>query len=194
MELITESDPVNSFLFSATSIGTDLNDPLCVYFFYKISCKNPSVTKCYIGKTTNIKTRIANHKTKSKISDYPLYVFIRNNGGFDNFKFEILHKCLCNEKLSIYIERSLIMSNDDVINYQIPYAGEKGHYNKNKCKEHYKIQRTCECGWVGSKMNQSKHVKTSAKHRQYCIEKFEKELETLVYHIGENGPHENHIC
>lgn len=190
MELISEYDPINSFLFKATSMELE-HDPLSVFFFYKISCKDESITKCYIGKTTNIKSRVANHKTKSKISEQPLYVFIRMHGGFDNFNFQVLHKCLCNESTSIFIEKSLIKSFDDVINIQIPYLGEKGYYNRDKCREHYKIQQTCACGWNGSKMNYAKHVKTSAKHRAYCIEKFEKDLEKVV---SANGCHPSHIC
>ena len=185
MELISENDPVNTFLLNSTLMGIDFNDPLNVFFFYKISCKNPDITKCYIGKTINIKNRLANHKTKSKISESPLYVFIRNNGGFENFKFEILHKCLCNDATSIFIEYSLIKSYDDTFNIQTPYLGEKNDYNKNVCKQHYKIKVNCECGWEGSKMNYSKHIKTNKKHRQFCIDKFEKQLEcVMVVHKG----------
>jgi hypothetical protein len=180
MELVSELDPVNNFLLNANLMGVDFNDPLNVFFFYKISCKDPLVTKCYIGKTINIKNRMANHKTRSKISELPLYVFIRNNGGFENFKFEILHKCLCNETTSTFIEHSLIKSCDDTFNIKNPYMGEKSDYNKNACKEHYKIKVDCECGWTGSKMNHCKHVKTSKRHRDFCIKKFEKQLECVM--------------
>lgn len=188
MELVSEIDPVNNFLLNANLMGVDLNDPLNVFFFYKISCKNPEVSKCYIGKTINIKNRIATHKTKSKISELPLYVFIRNNGGFENFKIEILHKCLCNEATSTFIEYSLIKS-CDTINIQTPFLGDKNNYNKNICKEHYKIKVDCECGWTGSKMNQCKHIKTSKKHREFCIKKFEKDLECIM--IVKDGSNDN---
>lgn len=188
MELVSEIDPVNNFLLNANLMGVDLNDPLNVFFFYKISCKNPDVSKCYIGKTINIKSRIATHKTKSKISELPLYVFIRNNGGFENFKIEILHKCLCNEATSTFIEYSLIKS-CDTINIQTPFLGDKNNYNKNICKEHYKIKVDCECGWSGSKMNHCKHIKTSKKHREFCIKKFEKDLECIM--IVKDGSNDN---
>lgn len=188
MELVSEIDPVNNFLLNANLMGVDLNDPLNVFFFYKISCKNPDVAKCYIGKTINIKSRIATHKTKSKISELPLYVFIRNNGGFENFKIEILHKCLCNEATSTFIEYSLIKS-CDTINIQTPFLGDKNNYNKNICKEHYKIKVDCECGWSGSKMNHCKHIKTSKKHREFCIKKFEKDLECIM--IVKDGSNDN---
>jgi hypothetical protein len=160
-------------------------DPICLFFFYKISCKDASITKCYIGKTTNLKGRMSNHKTKSKISELPLYIFMRLNGGFENFNFEVLHKCLCTDSTSIFIEHSLIKSYDDTFNIQTPYLGEKGYYNRDKCKEHYKTRLNCDCGWEGSKMNYSKHIKTSKKHRDFCIDKFEKQLECImVVHNG----------
>lgn len=166
MELIAEND-------------ASFDDPLHLFFFYKISCKDKSITKCYVGKTINMKQRLANHKTKSKISELPLYVFIRTNGGYDNFDFDILHKCLCNEQTSLFIEKSLIKSFDYVLNIQLPYLGENGYYNRNKCREHYKVTTDCECGWSGSKMNLSKHIKTSNKHRKYVVAKLENQVSTM---------------
>ncbi len=56
-----------------------------IYNLYKINSND-----CEIGKTKNINKRMALHKYYSKSSQYKLYEFIRANGRFENFEFEIL--------------------------------------------------------------------------------------------------------
>ena len=56
-----------------------------IYNLYKINSND-----CYIGKTKNVKARMVLHKYYSKDSTYKLYKFMRANGGFNNFTYEIL--------------------------------------------------------------------------------------------------------
>ena len=56
-----------------------------IYNLYKINSND-----CYIGKTKNVKARMVLHKYYSKSSTYKLYEFMRANGGFENFEYEIL--------------------------------------------------------------------------------------------------------
>ncbi len=63
---------------------------------YIIKCKDLNIKKCYVGSTTNLNSRIQSHKNScnnknSRNHNNNQYIFIRNNGGFDNFYFEILH-------------------------------------------------------------------------------------------------------
>jgi len=46
--------------------------------------------ECYIGKTRDVPKRMALHKFYSKTSPYKLYNFMRTNGGYENFDYEIL--------------------------------------------------------------------------------------------------------
>ena len=69
--------------------------------FYKIVCKDLSITNCYVGHTTDFKSRKAHHKSNcynTNAKHYNLYVyeFIRENGGWDNWDMiEIItEKCL----------------------------------------------------------------------------------------------------
>jgi len=157
-------------------------EPITHYYFYKIICKDESIKGCYIGKTKDYKNRVSNHKTNSKYNDMKLYQYIRQHGGFENFNISIIHKCMCDDKSSIYIELSLIKQYKEngfqILNIQIPNDYSTQEYNKMKCEEHYAIKKLCCCGWHGSKMNFSKHVKTSKKHREFCIAEFEKKLST----------------
>ena len=52
---------------------------------YKISCKDLTKTKCYIGSTSHFNKRIIYHKYACKnYVDLPLYHYINLYGGFDN--------------------------------------------------------------------------------------------------------------
>ena len=62
---------------------------------YKIYCKDENIKDCYIGSTKYFTNRKRRHKYDcSNINcmayNYKLYKFIRENGGFTNFDFEIL--------------------------------------------------------------------------------------------------------
>ena len=68
--------------------------------FYKIQCKNPDVKDIYIGHTTNFVQRKYAHKRSciyDKCSNYncKVYNVIRENGGWNNWKMEIIafHEC-----------------------------------------------------------------------------------------------------
>jgi len=66
------------------------------YTIYKIINNNDN-TQFYIGSTKNMSRRKSHHKkniTNKRGKRYwtKLYVYIRQNGGIDNFTFEILHE------------------------------------------------------------------------------------------------------
>jgi hypothetical protein len=63
---------------------------------YKICCNDPKIRHIYVGSTTNpIKTKYY-HKQSAKTSKAPLYNIINENGGWENWKMEVLEKCICN--------------------------------------------------------------------------------------------------
>ena len=68
--------------------------------FYKIFCKDTLVEELYIGHTTNFVQRKHAHKqscsnTKTINHNCKLYRVIRDNGGWDNWKMQIIafHEC-----------------------------------------------------------------------------------------------------
>ena len=74
--------------------------------FYKLCCNDLSITKIYIGSTTNFKNRKATHKSKASSLKYNayLYQYIRSNGGWDNWSMIELENRSCsgsNEQLLI---------------------------------------------------------------------------------------------
>jgi hypothetical protein len=63
---------------------------------YKITCKNPAITDVYVGHTTNFVQRKHAHKQScinEKAVNYKckVYEVIRNNGGWTNWKMEIIN-------------------------------------------------------------------------------------------------------
>ena len=77
---------------SSLSLSEDVNDTRTAVI-YKITCKTSG--ECYIGSTVDLKRRITQHKkaindeTNKNYNQY-LYNYARENGGFANFKIEIL--------------------------------------------------------------------------------------------------------
>jgi len=61
-------------------------------YIYKIYCLDENVKDIYIGRTNNIKDRTKNHKFNCKTQTNKLYTFINNNGGWNNWKLEILEE------------------------------------------------------------------------------------------------------
>tara|TARA_R110002126_G_scaffold90215_1_gene215318 strand:+ start:1130 stop:1648 length:519 start_codon:yes stop_codon:yes gene_type:complete len=157
--------------------------PAFPYYFYKITCSDDTVKKIYIGKTKDLKSRLAVHKYNSIHSDIKLYQNIRENGGWENWNLTVCHKCICDEPVSICIEVSLINKFKDdgyhVLNCQIATKYPTQKYNIAKCKEHYAIKKECACGWIGSKMEWAHHQR-SKRHRLFCIDIYEKSISSNI--------------
>lgn len=58
---------------------------------YRIVCKDPTIKDCYVGSTTDFKSRKKSHKSncnndkQKKHYNLNIYQFIRKNGGWNNF-------------------------------------------------------------------------------------------------------------
>ena len=111
--------------------------------FYKISCKDKNIKDCYIGQTTNFNVRKSQHKSytnnqKAHQYTYPLYTFIRENGGWNNFKMEILERLDCKDKEELKNnERHLIDFHKGTLNNRIPGRTTK-EYTKEKLPDYSK--------------------------------------------------------
>ena len=68
--------------------------------FYKIVCKDINIKNLYVGHTTDFISRKSNHKHScntlmDRLHNKPLYCFIREKGGWDNWDMVLIktHKC-----------------------------------------------------------------------------------------------------
>lgn len=70
---------------------------------YKLVCYDTSITDCYVGATTNFKQRKSYHKNSyinpnNQNHFCPVYIFMRENGGWNNFKMVEIEKFPCETK------------------------------------------------------------------------------------------------
>ena len=85
-----------------------------IYKLFKINSND-----CYIGKTKDIYKRMVLHKFYSKTSPYKLYNFMRANGGFENFTYEILETNIA-ESEGVYKERYYFDMYQPNLNNNVP--------------------------------------------------------------------------
>ena len=71
-------------------------------YVYKLCCNDTEIKDCYIGSTINPARRIAQHKVNCKNykntvkHNYAVYKFIREHGGWCNWKMSILEQANLN--------------------------------------------------------------------------------------------------
>ena len=71
--------------------------------FYKFVCNNPDILFSYVGHTISFRHRKSAHKSaynnpKNKLHNIPLYVFIRANGGIENWSMIEIRSQICKNK------------------------------------------------------------------------------------------------
>lgn len=118
---------------------------------YKLCCKDPSIPDEYIGSTTNKDRRKNSHKSicnneNNEKYNYPIYQFIRENGGFDNWEMIILEEYPCESKIQLcQRERYWIEERNPTLNIRKPtitFEEREKYYeeyrNKDETKEYQK--------------------------------------------------------
>tara|TARA_R110001632_G_scaffold199727_1_gene322262 strand:- start:69 stop:611 length:543 start_codon:yes stop_codon:yes gene_type:complete len=171
---------------------------------YKIVCNDLSIKQVYYGSTTNFDQRVKQHKrtcdsNTDKCRNHPKYKFIRENGGFQNWKMVLIKEFPCNSKRELERgERYEMEKDNNRLNKIIPTRTDKEYYevNKKKFKEYYEDNKkkilermkiynennkkarleknkekvTCECGTVLANASIFKH-KNSQKHLKFLENK-----------------------
>ena len=117
---------------------------------YKITCKEPSVTELYVGHTTNFVQRKHAHKQncindKASNYKYKLYEVIRDNGGWNNWRMEIVNFFNCKDHYEARIkEQEYFVSLNATLNSVEPMPKPKFNQTlTNKIIEN-KIIYKCE--------------------------------------------------
>jgi len=106
---------------------------------YKLChCNDLENENIYIGSTTNFRIRKNRHKNscnneKDKKYNYPVYQFIRENGGWDEWQMIPIEVYPCNNINELEIrERYRIELLKSKLNKVIPTRTKKEHYEANK--------------------------------------------------------------
>lgn len=122
--------------------------------YYKLCHSTDDTKEFYIGSTDDIKTRMATHKSnyKNGTKQQKLYGYIRRNGGFENWKFEILEQV---EGEQIYDKRlkeaEYIKTLKSTLNSNIPG------------NDSYDVEATYLCGRCGITLKRNQQSKSGVK-------------------------------
>ena len=135
---------------------------ICIYKIRHIEDINDE--NIYIGRSLRFGNRKSQHKQfsrKGSKSHLKLYKYIEDNGGIENFVFEIIQELNDNNKhLIADIEREYI----DIYKPSLNSNNNKCIVDcsdiKNYMKEYAKIKFKCLCGKEISRANKSKHLKS----------------------------------
>jgi len=96
------------------------------------------ITECYIGSTEDLHIRKIKHKSRcnnpnNESYNFKVYKFIRANGGYDNWDFEVLGEVDCNDKIERYnIERDYIEMVNSSLNTRVPGRTKKEYDDTHK--------------------------------------------------------------
>jgi len=103
-------------------------------FFYKIVCRDLSITDLYVGHTTNFIIRRYSHKNKTiRGNNIYLYQFIRDNGGWENWDMVLIEQTACINRLeALKKEREFIELLQASLNKQTPSRTNKEWFEENK--------------------------------------------------------------
>ena len=122
------------------------------YTIYKIVAKDPNIQECYVGSTLDFVRRKRQHKsntTNEKRDGYnwPVYKFIRENGGWKNWDMIELEIIECTQIESLKLERKYMDELEPTLNSyksfitdeeKVEYKKQYDIDNKEKRKEQYK--------------------------------------------------------
>ena len=110
-------------------------------FVYKLCSKDPSIEEIYVGSTINITDRMKSHKSNSNNANnrkynYKVYKFIRDNGGWTDWTYDILEECdvESKEELELCYEDTWIINLEPQLNSQRARRTPKEYREENKEK------------------------------------------------------------
>jgi hypothetical protein len=152
---------------------------------YKLVCKDLNVKDLYVGHTTNFTKRKSNHKSdcnnpQNKNYDVPVYQFIRENGGWENWDMIEIEKYTCEDKNEATArERYWYEELKATLNACVPARTKQEYYEKHKedreqkRKKQYETDKSfllekveCPCGSCIVRNCLSRHKK-SLKHQDW---------------------------
>ena len=164
---------------------------------YKIVCKDPEVTECYVGSCCNFTRRKYGHKSdchniNRKNYNLKVYTFIREHGGWDNWEMIQLKHYHCNSKRELELEeRKHFEELKATLNTQVPTRNQKQYRqdNKEKLAEYNKQQyqnNKEKIAEYNKQYRQNNKEKIAEQNKQYQEDNKEKLAEKHKQHYQNN--------
>ncbi len=159
---------------------------------YKLCCDG--IDDFYIGSSFDMKERKRLHKfvcnnTKRHEYNYKVYQYIRENGGFDNWKFEILVEKEFENKTDLHIkEQECIKLLKPTLNSYSAYqtAEELKLQEKKNHTKNLASKINCACGGKTDKQNKARHEK-SKKHQKYITNNITNNITYNITNLNINN-------
>ncbi len=156
--------------------------------FYKIMCNNPEVKDVYIGHTTNFVQRKHAHKrscTYEKSTNYncKVYNVIRQYGGWDNWKMEIIafHDC-ADHYAARKVEQQYFEKYNATLNSIEPFPKPKVTLSKEtQIKTERKQPHCAKCNVYFSTINAHDIHNRTNKHIKMVATNIKKVINTSRY-------------
>ena len=138
---------------------------------YKIYCLDNNITDFYIGSSINLQPRMNRHKSYyDNGRKLKLYECIRNNGGWENWTYDIIKHHKCNNRVELRTEEQRIINEmnstlNDVKAYRtIEEAKERAKelfcFKREDILKYNKTKIICECNREINRNEKSPHLKT----------------------------------
>ena len=139
-------------------------------YFYKIVSKDYNIKDCYVGRTSNFKSRRAVHKSNINNSTL-LYKFISSNGGWENWDMLVFEVSTINSKRKLQnLEKQYIENHNATLNIQIPGRTVQQYYQDNLEKRKQQMKTY----YYNNKTKCRDLMKKNYKKRQELKKEFER--------------------
>ena len=164
---------------------------------YKILCKDKDITDCYVGSSCSPTSRKSAHKSScnnenNKAYNIPVYRFIRDHGGWNNWEFVIIEKYPCNDKTELVIrERYWFEKLNTSLNGYYPQRKKKEYIEENKekiaqMKKEYYEENKEKFLLQQKEYYEENKEKISQQHKEYREKNKEKILQRHKEYREEN--------
>ena len=132
---------------------------------YKIKCRDTNISEFYIGSSINFYRRRYNHTSNcnninARQYNCKLYKFIRDNGGFINWEFEVIkeYKFISKKELTINEQAYGDLLKPELNSYNI--VGIDLLKDKNTRKKKNSVKVNCpHCGDEMLKISLKRHIR-----------------------------------
>jgi len=145
--------------------------------FYKIYCLSPSITKVFVGHTTNVNQRkhILKKQTQSETYYSDMIEFIKNSGGWENWSLQMLEKYECKSHIDIILREIyhtdlLNKKNNNVDATVSNHKGDNNTKTKTVSKDDSTVDKIFICSHCNYRCLKSKHFKQHLMTRKHIEE------------------------
>lgn len=154
---------------------------MVIYTIYEIVCLDENVKNAYVGHTKNFEKRMVCHRSNSnsKKTEYnqAVHIFIKENGGWDNWKMTIIETIECDDSKEARKREQYWMNQKNTLGLNVnrAYVSEKKLYIEKKQKSILKEMEKKQ-----KLVNQmEKYLENPNEHYKKYYDKYKKDVNNM---------------